>query len=47
MVLKYIIGTESLDSWDAFVKTVQDMGIDQAVAVTQAAYDRYMAVTVK
>lgn len=47
MVLKYIIGTESLDNWDTFVKTVQDMGIDQAVAVTQAAYDRYMAVTVK
>ena len=45
MVLKFIIGTESLDNWDNFVQTVLSMDLEKAIAATQSAYDRYMAVT--
>ncbi len=47
MVLKFIIGTESLDGWDAYVATVKSMNLQDAINVTQAAYDRYMSVTVR
>ena len=40
---EFIIGEKSLDAdWDAYVQTVKDMGIEQAIACKQAAYDRYM-----
>lgn len=38
-----IIGTESVDSFDKFVKKVKDMGVDDMVNAYQAAYDRYLA----
>ena len=40
---KVIIGTESVDSFDNFVKELKNMGSDELVKVYQAAYDRYMA----
>jgi putative aldouronate transport system substrate-binding protein len=43
MVLKFIIGTEPLSGFDAFVATVKSMGIDEAIALTQAALDQYMS----
>lgn len=46
MTLKFIIGTEPLNNWDAYVKNVENMGIAKAAEVTQAAYERYMAVRV-
>lgn len=46
MVLKFIIGTESLDNWDSFVATVEGMNLKDATAAVQSAYDRYMAVKV-
>lgn len=47
MVLKFIIGTEPLASWDTYVQTLYSMGLQEALDVTQAAYDRYMAITAK
>lgn len=44
MVLKFIIGTESLDNWDAYVATVEGMGIAKAIDAVQAAYDRYVSI---
>ena len=45
-VLKFIIGTESLDSWDTYVETVKSMGIDKVIEAEQSAYDRYMSIVV-
>ena len=36
----FIMGTRSLDEWDDYVATVKSMGIDQMIAVNQAAVDR-------
>ncbi|MDD3334397.1 MAG: extracellular solute-binding protein [Eubacteriales bacterium] len=44
MVLKFIIGTEPLSNWDSYVKTVESMGLEDAIAATQAAYERYMTI---
>lgn len=40
---KFIMGTESLDNFDKYVETIQQMGIEEAIAIQQAAYDRYMS----
>ena len=47
MTLKFIIGTESLDSWDSYVETVYSMDLQDAIDATQAAFDRYMSVTIQ
>ena len=39
---KYIIGTESLDSFDEFVATIEKLGIEEATSIQQGAYERYM-----
>ncbi len=41
MYVKFIIGTESLDQFDKFVKTLESMGIAEATQIQQAALDRY------
>ncbi|MCL2477940.1 MAG: extracellular solute-binding protein [Treponema sp.] len=41
MVTKYILGTENLGTFDTFISTVQRMGIDRALAIQNAALDRY------
>ncbi|HEU5103747.1 MAG TPA: extracellular solute-binding protein, partial [Roseiflexaceae bacterium] len=38
---KVITGAEPIESWDAFVEELKQIGIDDAVAVQQAALDRY------
>lgn len=43
MINKFIMGKESLDNFDSFVKTMEDMGLDKVLTAEQAAYDRYMA----
>ncbi|MBD5095051.1 MAG: extracellular solute-binding protein [Subdoligranulum sp.] len=43
MTLKYILGTESLDSFDDFVATMEKMGLDRAIDIQNAALDRYNA----
>lgn len=42
MKLKYMLGSESLDTFDNFVATLHSMGIDRALEIKQAAYDRYL-----
>jgi putative aldouronate transport system substrate-binding protein len=41
MKAKFILGTEPLSSLDKFQETVRSMGIDRAIAIRQAALDRY------
>lgn len=40
-VTAFIIGTKSLDEFDAYVADIQAMGIDRAVQIEQAALERY------
>lgn len=39
---KFVMGIEPMDKFDAFVATMKDMGIERAVAIQQAAYERYL-----
>jgi putative aldouronate transport system substrate-binding protein len=41
MTAKFITGQESMDKYDDFVAQVKSMGIEEAVAITQTALDRY------
>lgn len=38
---RFITGEMSLDQWDSYVATIQSSGIDEAIALYQAALDRY------
>ena len=42
IINKFIMGKEPLDNFDSFVQTLKNMGIDDVLAVEQAAYDRYV-----
>ncbi|ACT04457.1 extracellular solute-binding protein [Paenibacillus sp. JDR-2] len=39
---KFVMGAEPLEHFDNFVKTIQGMGIQEALEIEQAAYDRYL-----
>lgn len=41
MFVKFIIGSEPIENFDRFVETIKAMGIEEATAIEQAAYDRY------
>jgi putative aldouronate transport system substrate-binding protein len=41
MSLKFIMGVEPLSGFDAYVAQVKKLGIDRALAIYQAAYDRF------
>ncbi len=43
MEAQFISGTISMDEWDGYQKQLHDLGIDDAVAMMQKAYDNYMA----
>jgi putative aldouronate transport system substrate-binding protein len=43
MELKFIIGTENLNNWDNYVRTVTNMGITRALEIQNAALTRYNA----
>lgn len=43
MVNKFISGKESLDKFDEFVAEIKNLGIDDALAIKQAAYERYLS----
>ena len=45
MAQKFMMGTESLDAAniDKFYKQLKQMGIEECVAIQQAAYERYLA----
>lgn len=40
MITKFIMGTESLDKFDDYVAQMKTLGIDEAIAIWQAQYDR-------
>lgn len=42
-VLKIIVGEASLDTWDDMVANIESMGIQDCIAIKQAALDRYNA----
>lgn len=41
MFLKFVVGSESLDNYDNYVKTIEKMNIARAIELKQAALDRY------
>lgn len=41
MTIKYIMGQESLDTFDTYVETVKKLGIDRAIEIQNAALKRY------
>ncbi len=41
MTLKFIFGTESLDNFDNYVKTIENMGLARALEIQNLAMDRY------
>ena len=40
---KFILGNRDMSEYDDFIKTVKGMGVDRAIELKQAAYDRYLA----
>jgi putative aldouronate transport system substrate-binding protein len=42
-IIKFIVGDQSLDEFDDYVATLKQMGIEDCIAIEQAAYDRYLA----
>lgn len=45
MTLKFIVGAEPMENYDKFIETMKGMGIEEAVEITQSAYDRYIKKT--
>ncbi len=43
MTLKFIMGTEPISNYDAFVAQTKKLGIDRALEIYQTAYVRYMS----
>ena len=44
MTAQFISGAMDIDSnWDNYISTLQSMGIDRCIEITQAAYERYLA----
>jgi len=43
-VANWIAGTESIeDGWNAYVAKINELGLEEYIAIYQAAYDRYSA----
>lgn len=42
-VVKFVMGQTEIDEFDTFVENLKGMGIERAVEIEQAAYDRYIA----
>ncbi|SFE12493.1 putative aldouronate transport system substrate-binding protein [Paenibacillus algorifonticola] len=40
--LKIILGNESADNYDKYVQQMKDLGIERALEIQQAAYERYL-----
>lgn len=40
---KFVMGAEPIEKFDEYVNTIKKMGIDEAIKINQAAYDRYKA----
>ena len=42
MMIKFITGAESLDNFDAYVKSVEEYGLTEAIEITQGALNRFL-----
>ncbi len=42
-IAKFIVGTNSMDEWDAFTEQLIEMGIEECIQIQQNALDRYNA----
>ena len=42
MILRFIIGSEPLSNFDNYLNQLNQLGLPEAIRITQAAYDRYM-----
>lgn len=42
MITKFITGNEDLNNFDKYVKKIEGMGIQDAISIRQAQYDRYI-----
>lgn len=47
MTIKFVSGVEPLENFDVFVNQLKKLGVDEAVKVRQAQYDRYLKATGK
>ena len=43
MILKFILGTESLDNYDKFIEVIRQMGIERVLEMKRAAYQRFIS----
>lgn len=43
MFMKFVLGTESLDNFDAYLVQLKNMGVERAIEIRQAALDRFNA----
>lgn len=43
MIMKFIIGAESFENYDAYRENLKTLGVEKMIANKQAAYDRYMS----
>ena len=43
MMVKFIMGQESLDNLSKFTEQLKNLGVERAIEIYQAAYDRYQA----
>ena len=41
MRLKFIVGAESLDNYDAYLEELENLGLSEAILITQTALDRF------
>ena len=46
MVLKFIVGAEPLDNFDKYIENVYAMGMQEAIDLTQAAYENFLSKTI-
>ena len=42
-IVQFVRGTRNLSEWDAYVKQLKDMGLDEALDIYRAAYKDYLA----
>ncbi|MBO4367225.1 MAG: ABC transporter substrate-binding protein, partial [Clostridia bacterium] len=41
-IYNIVFGEDSIDNWDSYVDQLYTLGIEDAIKVVQAAYDRYL-----
>ncbi len=41
-ILRYVIGSEDMSTWDSFVESIKKLGAEEVLAVKQEAYDAYL-----